>query len=242
MATFFTYDLTSFEVTDVFPTQALANAEAGRVPTKGAYAGSTDIDDVEPDGNWYHFATAPIVRKQPRNPLVVRNAFQTWHNRGIALSELLLHFSPIDYPQWALNLAHDALHAYHMFGYVLYHWTAVPNADKLRALQMAALGPNDLNAASEQRYNRDRPETIFPMLTDLWEGNVAGSTVRDKLLTVGTRPLSAVKITIETDSSVTLARSDLETMLTETDSALQQLTKPSLTTLDGCSYINGINA
>ena len=248
MAVFFTYNLTSYEVTGVYPTQALANTEAGKVAADGAYAGSTDIDDVQPDGNWFHFAEAPIVRPQPRIQLPVRRAFQTWHNRGIQLSELLLHFSPIDYPQWALNLAHDTLHAYHVFGYVLYHWDAVPNADKLRALQMAALGPKDLypsdyaveSLRGTQRYDRDRPESIFPIMTDVWEA--ADSGERDEMREIGTRPLSAVGITIETNGDVTLVRNDLTTMLTDEESPIQGRPTPSLTMLDGCSYINSINA
>ena len=241
MAVFFTYDLTSFEITDVFPTQALANAEAARVPTKGAYAGSTDILDVQPDGNWYYFTEAPIVRPTPRIQLPVRRAFQTWHDRGIALSELLQHFGPIDWPQWALNLAHDSLHAWHLFGYVLYHWAAVPNADKLRALQMASLGPKDLDDEGNQIYDRDHPETIFPIMMAMREGTTDDDVIAD-IESIARRALPVVGIVIETGGAVTLTRRTLAEMYRDTSSTLTTQPVPNLATLDCCSYIRSINA
>ena len=75
---------------------------------------------------------------------------------------------------------------------------------------------------------------------DVWEGST--SAVQGEINNIGGRPLSAVAITIEPGGSVTLARNTLESMLTDTESALQLRPKPSLTTLDGCSYISGINA
>ena len=237
---FFTYNRTTYEITGVYPTQALANTAASEdATTIAAYTGSTDILDVQPDGNWYHFAEAPIVRLQPRITYPVRAAFQAWHDRMDELSLILESFGPINYPQWALNLSHDSLHALHIFGYVLWHWTAVPNADKVKALQAASLGPNDVNAASEARYNRERPETIFPIMTDMWENNVSH---RPRIQTVGERVLPVVNITIESDSSVTIARRSLLEMYTTTDDAILSRPVPSLTELDACSYVDEINA
>ena len=192
---------------------------------------------AEPGACFYRTSTGTIAEAKDLFP--VRTAFRTWHNRGDELAELLAEFGPIEYPQWALNLAHDSLHAWHIFGYVLFHWAAVPAVDKLKALQMAALGPKDLNAAGEQRYDRTNPRSIFPIMTDMWEDNEAQRTL---ITSIGTRALPVVGITIESDDSVTLTRRTLLEMYQDETSALTQQTVPTLTTLDGCSYIEGINA
>ena len=191
---------------------------------------------AEPGACFYRTATGTIAEAKDLYP--VRSAFQAWHDRGDELAVLLQGFGPIEYPQWALNLAHDSLHAWHIFGYVLWHWAAVPAADKVKALQMAALGPKDQNAAMEQRYDRNRPRTIFPIMTDMWEGNAAQRTL---IGGIGARALAVVTITIEDDDSVTLERRTLLEMYTDETSALTTQPVPSLTTLDGCSYIRNIN-
>ena len=191
---------------------------------------------AEPGACWYRTSDGTIAESKDLFP--VRTAFRTFHNRGDYLAELLAEFGPIEYPQWALTLAHDSLHAWHIFGYVLWHWDAVPAADKVRTLQMASLGPNDQNAAMEQRYDREHPETIFPIMTDMWENN---ADQRTTIRNIGARALAMVEITIEDDDSVTLARRSLLEMYTDSTSALTARDVPTLTELDGCSYIDGID-
>ena len=203
-------------------TTALVSIPHGVVPLRGYYNETTRA------------LTATQIVSFP-----ARAAFQAWHDRGDELSRILAEFGPIDYPQWALNLAHDALHAWHIFGYVLWHWTAVPVADKLRALQMASLGPTDVDDARNQRYDRNDPQTIFPIMTDLWEG--ADLNKKNRLRTIGERSLAPVRITIETNGDVTLAPQNLDNMLTEINTPLQNRPVPGVSTLDSCSYIEGIN-
>lgn len=237
MAVFFTYDLTSFEITDVFPTQALANAEAARVPTKGAYAGSTDIDDVQPDGNWFYFTEAPIVRPQPRNTYPVRRAFQAWHNRLHELSALLRIVGP-DYPQWAVDISHDMLFNLHRGAYMVWNDARLNAAQKVQWLQQSALGPNDA-VGGVALYDRDHPETIFPILAAVWEG-AADQDARNRIRANVQKPMSVVQV-VNSEGDVAIARRTLNEMIHDV-SWYGSATPPTVAQLNAGDWIAAINA
>ena len=166
----------------------------------------------------------------------LRNGFRAWHLRLHELSDLLRAVGA-DYPQWAVNIGHDMLFNMHRGAYMVWNDARLTAAHKGQWLQLSALGPNDASGGVAL-YDRERPETIFPILAALWEA--ADSTARGTIQSGVTNPMSVVQVVNES-GDVAIARRTLAAMINDT-AWFGRAVPPTVAQLNAGRWIDAINA
>ena len=172
----------------------------------------------------------------------LREGFRQLHTRLEYLSTLLREVGP-HYPSIDVELAHDMLYNLHRGAYVTWNTptSLMSNAQKVTWLQLSALGPEDEDGGGNPLYDRNDPETIFPIL-DTWRTGLANL---DTARTRAGRPLSIPEVTLNAGNTAVLSvtRRDFGDILQDNyRTTVQAAADPTIAQLAGGNWIDSINA